>query len=123
MQSYCYNHAVPFLNDAKSRLFRSVATSIVFGIYLYFVCQPACQPAVRPGSTRSTAPEISHNTGSGGGFTKMLFRKRLIHCAMVSPLILRFLPCSSLSFKRGENFTLNVLIIHYGFGLSSYYVT
>ena len=123
MQPYWYNHAVPFLNDAKSRLFRSVTTSKVFGIYLYFVCLPASQPAVRPGSARPTGPEISHNTGSGGGFTKMLFRKRFIHCAMVSPFILRFLPCSSLSFKRGANFTLNVLITNYGFGLSSYYVT
>ena len=48
-----------------------------------------CQPAVRPGCARCRAPEISHNKGNGGGFTKMLF------CAMAIPFILHSFPCSS----------------------------
>ena len=46
------------------------------------------QPAVRPGCARYRAPEISHNKGNGGGFTKMLFRRRFTHCAMAIPFIL-----------------------------------
>ena len=39
-----------------------------------FTCiSSASLPAVRPGSTRCWAPEILHNKGNGGGFTKMLF--------------------------------------------------
>ena len=41
---------------------------------------PACQPAIRPGCARCRAPEISHNKSNGGGFTKMLFRRRFTHC-------------------------------------------
>ena len=57
---------------------------------------PACQPAVRPGCARCRAPEISHNKGNGGAFTKMLFRRRFTHCAMAIPFILHSFPCSSL---------------------------
>ena len=46
------------------------------------------QPAVRPGCARCRAPEISHSKGNGGGFTKMLFRRRFTHCAIVIPFIL-----------------------------------
>ena len=67
-----------------------------FEIHLYFVCQPA----VRPGCARCTAPEISHNKGNGGGFTKMLFRRRFTHCAMAIPLILHSLPCSSIALLK-----------------------
>ena len=42
------------------------------------------------------APEISHNKGNGGGFTKMFFRRRFTHCAMAIPLILHSLPCSAI---------------------------
>ena len=45
-------------------------------------------PAVRPGCARCRAPEMSHNKGNGGGFTKMLFRRRFTHCAMAIPFIL-----------------------------------
>ena len=56
----------------------------IFKIYLYFVCLPS---AVRPGCTRCRAPEISHDKGNGGGFTKVLFRKQFSHCAMAIPFI------------------------------------
>ena len=66
----------------------------VMMLYLYFVCRTDGQPAVRPGCARCRAPEISHNKGNGGGFTKMLFRRRFTHCAMVIPFILHSFPCS-----------------------------
>ena len=91
-----YNDAVSSLNEAKTRIFQPTANFEIFEIHLYFVSQPAClpaslpacQPAVRPGCARCRAPEISHDKGNGGGFTKMLFRRRFTHCAMAIPFIL-----------------------------------
>ena len=40
------------------------------------------------------APEISHNKGNGGGFTKILFRRRFTHCALHS------FSCSSLFLSK-----------------------
>ena len=64
------NDAVSWLNKAKTRIFQPTANFEIFEIYLYFVCLPA----VRPGCARCRAPEISHDKGNGGGFTKMMFR-------------------------------------------------
>ena len=87
-----YNDAVSSLNEAKTRIFQLTANFENFEIRLYFVSQPAClsasQPAVRPGCARCRAPEISHDKGNGGGFMKMLFRRRFTHCAMAIPFIL-----------------------------------
>ena len=74
-----YNDAVSWLNEAKSRIFQPTANFEIFEIHL---------PAVRPGCTRCRAPEISHDKGNGGGFTKMLFQRRSTHCAMAIPFIL-----------------------------------
>ena len=79
-----YNDAVSSLNEAKTRIFQPTANFEIFEIHLYFVFQPA----VRPGCARCRAPEISHDKGNGGGFTKMLFRRRFTHCAMAIPFIL-----------------------------------
>ena len=72
-----YNDAVPSLNEVKTAIFQPTANFEIFEIRLYFVSQPAslpaCQPAVRPGCARCRAPEISHDKGNGGGFTKILF--------------------------------------------------
>ena len=59
-------------------------------------CLPACLPAVRPGCARCRAPEISHDNGNGGGFMKLLFRRRFTHCAMAIPFIHHSFPCSSI---------------------------
>ena len=83
-----YNDAVSSLNEAKTRIFQPTANFKNFEIRLYFVSQPACQPAVRPGCARCRAPEISHDKGNGSGFMKMLFRRRFTHCAMAIPFIL-----------------------------------
>ena len=91
-----YNDAVSSLNEGKTRIFQPTANFENFETRLYFVsqpasqpaCRPASQPAVRPGCARCRAPEISHDKGNGGGFMKMLFRKRFTHCAMVIPFIL-----------------------------------
>ena len=79
-----YNDAVSSLNEAKTRIFQPTANFENFEIHLYFVSQPA----VRPGCTRCRAPEILHDKGNGGGFTKMLFQRRFTHCAMAIPFIL-----------------------------------
>ena len=76
-----YNDAVSCLNEVKTQIFQP---TVNFEIYLYFVCLPA----VRPGCARCRAPEISHNKGNGGGFMKMLFRRRFTHCTMAIPFIL-----------------------------------
>ena len=79
-----YNDAVSLLNEAKTRIFQPIANFENFEIRLYFVSQPA----IRPGCARCRAPEISHDKGNGGEFTKMLFRRRFTHCAMAIPFIL-----------------------------------
>ena len=79
-----YNHTVSWLNEAKTRIFEPTANFEIFEIYLYFVSLPA----VRPGCARCRAPEISHDKGNGGGFTKILFRRRFTHCAIMIPFIL-----------------------------------
>ena len=83
-----YNDAISSLNEVKTRIFQPTVNFEIFKIYLYFVCLPASLPAVRPGCARCRAPEISHDKGNGGGFTKMLFRRRFTHCAMTIPFIL-----------------------------------
>ena len=80
-----YNDAVSLLNEAKTRIFQPTANFENFKICLYFVSLSASQPAIRP---KCRAPEISHNKGNDGGFTKMLFRKRFTHCTMAIPFIL-----------------------------------
>ena len=68
-----YNDAVSWLNEVKTRIFQPTGNFENFKIYLYFVCLPASLPAVTPGCTWCRAPEISHDKGNGGRFTKMLF--------------------------------------------------
>ena len=65
-----YYDAVSWLNKAKTRVFQPLANFENFKIF-----SSACQPAVRPGCAKCRAPEISHDKGNGGGFTKMLFRR------------------------------------------------
>ena len=79
-----YNDAVPWLNEAKTQIIQPTANFENFKIYLYFVCQPA----IRPGCARCRSPEISHDKGNGGRFTRMLFRRQFTHCAMAISLIL-----------------------------------
>ena len=61
------NDAVPWLNEAKTRL------QLIFKILKLTCISSASLPAVRPGSASCRAPEISHDKGNGGGFTKTLF--------------------------------------------------
>ena len=82
-----YYDAVSWLNEAKTRVFQPTA-DFENSIYLYFVCLPASQPAVRPSCAKCRAPEIPHYKSNGGGFTKMLFRRRFTHYAMMIPFIL-----------------------------------
>ena len=90
MHWYCCNNTVPMLNKVRTLTFRSVANFQIFEISLDFDYQPAMQPAIRPTTAKCTAPEISHNKGNCGGFTKLLLRLRFVHCAMMIPFILHY---------------------------------
>ena len=46
-------------------------------------CLPASQPAVRPGCAKCMDPEFLHSKGNYVRFTKLLFWRMLIYCAMV----------------------------------------
>ena len=84
-----YNDAVSWLTKRKLEYF-SLQPILKFSKFtcISSACRPASLPAVRPGCARCRAPEISHDKGNGGGFTKMLFRRRFTHCAMAIPFIL-----------------------------------
>ena len=45
-------------------------------------------PGIRPGSAKAMAPVFLQNKGNCVGFTKPLFRRMFIHCAMALPFIL-----------------------------------
>ena len=101
MHFYCCNDAVPWLNEAKSRIFRCTVIVKNFQIHLYFVCHlPACLPAVRPGSATCTGPIFLTKNVIGVYNTNPLFRKRFIHCALMIPFILHW---SSLFFSKVSN--------------------
>jgi len=60
---------------------------------------PASQHAVRPVSSSAMAPVSLHNKGNCCLFTRLLYWKRFIHCAISFPLIFLFLPFSSSLYK------------------------
>ena len=117
-----YNDAVSWLDKAKTQIFQPTANFEIFNICLDFVCQPACLPAslpaIRPGCARCRAPEISHDKGNGGRFTKMLFRRRFTHCTMAIPFILLspslsfFIPLAGVNLTfEGDDSLLRLLLI------------
>ena len=115
MHWYCYNNAVPLLNEVKTLTFRSVVNFKTFGIYLDLSDSlPACQPAIRPTSAGCTAPEISHNKGNRRGFT---FRLRFVHCTMVIPFILHYSSFFYIPLNKVRNSQKKVSISCYGFCL------
>ena len=92
---HSYNNALHLFNKAKCQLFRSIMNFKNLKItWISSAGQPAslpaCWPAIRPGSARCMAPEIQHSKGYPFPFTKLLFRRQFIHCAMV--ILLYFLP-------------------------------
>ena len=102
MHFYYCNDAVPWLNKAKSRIFRCTVIVKNFQIHLYFVCHlpPACLPAVRPGSATCAGPIFLTKNVIGVYNTNPLFRKRFIHCAL---MILFILHWPSLFFSKVSN--------------------
>ena len=104
MDFYCCNDAVPWLNEAMSRIFRCTVISKNFQIHLYFVCH---LPAVRPGSAMCVGPIFLTKNVIGVYNTNPLFRKRFIHCALVIPFILHW---PSLFFSKVSNSQKKVLI-------------
>ena len=80
---YCSNNAATLINAAKSL---KIQSKMNFKNSKFTHVSSASQPAVRPGSTSATALKFLHNKGSG--FTKLLFQRTFIDCAMVLPFIL-----------------------------------
>ena len=70
MHWYCCNNGVRLLNKAKSRLFQPEMNFENLENRLDFVCQPN----IRPGCARCTAPEIQHSKANPVGFMKLLFQ-------------------------------------------------
>ena len=109
MYFYCSNDAVPWLNQAKSQIFRCTVIFKNFPIHLYFIYHlPAtCLPAVRPDSATWTGPIFLTKNVIGVYNTNLLFQKRFIHCTMVIPFILHW---SSLFFSKVSISRKRVLI-------------
>ena len=104
MHFYCCNDAVPWLNEAKSRIFQCTVIVKNFQIYLYFVCH---LPAVRPGSATCTGPIFLTKNVIGVYNTNPLFCKRFIRCGLMIPFILHW---PSLFFSKVSNSRKKVLI-------------
>ena len=104
MHFYYCNDAVPWLNDAKSQIFRCTVIFRNFKVHLHFVCLP---PAVRPGSATCMGPIFLTSNVFGVYNKNPLFQKRFIHCAMVIPFLLHW---PSLFFSKVSNSRKKVLI-------------
>ena len=74
----------------------------VFKIHLYFICQPACLPAITPTSCGRIRPVFSHNTKYRCANTDLLFWLRFIHYTIVSPFILHCFSFSMTGEQKGE---------------------
>ena len=105
MHFYCCNDAVPWLNEAKSRIFR--CTVIVKNSKITCISSATYLPAVRPGSATCAGPIFLTKNVIGVYNTNPLFRKRFIHCALMIPFILRW---PSLLFSKVSNSRKKVLI-------------
>ena len=103
MHFYCCNDAVPWLNEAKSRIFQCTVIVKNFQIHLYFVCH---LPAVRPGSATYMGPIFLTKNVIGVYNTNPLFRKRFIHYALMIPFILYW---PALFFSKVSNSRKKVL--------------
>ena len=113
-----YDNNVPSLNSVKILTMRSVenykilkSTSIWSDCW---GCLPACL-CIKPTSTRSIAPDFSHNKGNCVQFTKLLFRLRFIHCAL---FFLSFTVFLVLSLSVNYMVLIEVTV-----ALSAYYIT
>ena len=109
MHFYCCNYAVPWLNKAKDRIFQCTVNLKIskFTCISSAICLPACLPAVRSSSATCTGPIVLTKNVIGIYNTNLLFRKRFIHCTMVTPFMLH---CPSLFFSKVSNSRKKVLI-------------
>ena len=105
MHYYCCNDAVPWLNEAISRIIR--CTVIVKKSKFTCISSDCHLPAVRPGSATCMGPIFLTKNVIGVYNTNPLFRKRFIHCALVIPFILHW---PSLFFSKVSNSRKKVLI-------------
>ena len=104
MHFYCCNDAVPWLNEAMTRIFQCTVIFKNLQIHLYFICH---LPAIRPSSATCMGPIFLTKNVIGVYNMNPLFRKRFIHCALVIPFILHWL---SLFFSKVSISRKKVLI-------------
>ena len=105
MHFYCCNDAVPWLNEAKSRIFRC---TVIFKISKFSCISSAtCLPAVRPSSATCMGLIFLTKNVISIYNTNLLFRKRFIHFALVIPFMLHW---PSLFFSKVSNSQKKVLI-------------
>ena len=96
-------HWLGYNDEAKTQIFQPTAKFEILKFTCISsaslpACKHACQLAVRSGCARCRAPEISHDKGNGGGFTKMLSHSEDDLPTAPWRFLLSFflLPCSSL---------------------------
>ena len=110
MHFYYCNDAVPWLNEAKSPVFRCTVVFKDFQFNLYFVCHlPACLPSACH-KTRFLyvyRSNFSHKECNWHLQYKSIVPKKIIHCALVIPFILHW---PSLFFSKVSNSRKKVLI-------------
>ena len=105
MHFYCCNDAVPWLDEAKSRIFQC---KVILKISKFTCISSAmCLPAVRPSSATCTGPIFLTNNVIDVYNMNLLFQKRFIHCTMVIPYMLHW---PSLFFSKVSNSWKKVLI-------------
>ena len=85
-----------------------------FENYLYFVCQPASEPAVRPGCARCRALKITQNIRLQHWIYELLFQRQFSYCTMV--ILLSFL--SLLSYPSFHYMRIRAVNTRIGFLVS-----
>ena len=103
MHFYCCNDAVPWLNEAKSRIFRCTVIS-----KFSCVSSATCQPACRKTQFRYVfGSNFSHKECNWRLQYESVVPKRFIHCVLMIPFILHW---PSLFFSKVSNSQKKVLI-------------
>ena len=105
MHFYCRNDAVPWLNEAKSRIFQCTVIVKKFPNSPVFRLPPATCSKTQFRYVYGS--NFSHKECNRVYNTNPLFRKRFIHCALMIPFILHW---PSLFFSTVSNSRKKVLI-------------
>ena len=126
MHFYCCNDAVPWLNKAKSRIFRCTVVFKDFQFRLYFVCLPAtCLPATCLPACRKTRfryvyrSNFSHKECNWHLQYESVVPKKIYPLCLVIPFILYW---PSLFFSK-VSYSRKKVLITPGLYFPNYYIT